>query len=421
MSGRAGMPGRATTRVAAEGAMETFGKRAPTGRRGSATVTGVGRHALALAAAALLLQVGLASSLLVAGAVGAGGTTSTGTTPVTGTVTTVPANAVLAVTGRGFGHGLGLSQWGAEGYAEHGLAYDRILAHYYPGTTLGKTATSRVRVLLASGRKAVLAATAPWTVTDASGATADLDPARAVTLKAPLVLSGHEDLHAPFTFSSRAPLLLGGKAYRGRLVVSGDGRTVQVVGVLGLEAYLKGVVPAEMPSRWTPEALKAQAVAARSYALANLATGRPYDLYGDTRSQAYGGVAVESPATSAAVDATRAQVLLYGGKVADTLFFSTSGGRTPSSLEAMGIDVPYLVPVADPYDDASPYHEWGPVLLDAKTVQKAFKLSAPLAGVAVAAGASGRVRSLTLTSGLDTQVTVTGNQARTVLGLRSTW
>src|SRR5581483_12136857 len=162
------------------------------------------------------LQVGLASSLLVAGAVGAGGTTSTGTTPVTGTVTTVPANAVLAVTGR-------------------------ILAHYYPGTTLGKTATSRVRVLLASGRKAVLAATAPWTVTDASGATADLDPARAVTLKAPLVLSGHEDLHAPFTFSSRAPLLLGGKAYRGRLVVSGDGRTVQVVGVLGLEAYLKGV------------------------------------------------------------------------------------------------------------------------------------------------------------------------------------
>src|SRR6185436_16827080 len=91
--------------------------------------------------------------------------------------------------------------------------------------------------------------------------------------------------------------------YRGRMSVSSDGKLVQVIDTVGLESYLKGVVPAEMPSTWPAEALKAQAVAARSFALANLATGRPFDLYGDTRSQVFGGVKVENDATSAAVDA----------------------------------------------------------------------------------------------------------------------
>ena len=96
------------------------------------------------------------------------------------------------------------------------------------------------------------------------------------------------------------------------------------------------IFPAEMPSGWAPEALKAQAVAARSYALANLAKGRPFDLYSDTRSQVYGGVKAESTKTSAAVDATKGEVVLFNGKVADTLFFSTSGGRTASALESTG-------------------------------------------------------------------------------------
>src|SRR3954451_10722643 len=84
-----------------------------------------------------------------------------------------------------------------------------------------------------------------------------------------------------------------------------DGKTLQVVDVLGLEAYLKGVVPAEMPSAWSSEALKAQAVAARSYALASLAKGKDYDLYGYTRSQVYGGLDAELTATNDAVDATK--------------------------------------------------------------------------------------------------------------------
>ena len=120
-------------------------------------------------------------------------------------------------------------------------------------------------------------------------------------------------------------------------------------------------------------------MAARSYALANLAQGRAYDLYADTRSQVYGGVDVESDTTSAAVSATKGDVVLYDGTVADTLFFSTSGGRTASALEATGTAVPYLVSVPDPYDTLSPYHDWGPMVLDAAKVAKELKLSAPIA------------------------------------------
>ena len=202
-------------------------------------------------------------------------------------------------------------------------------------------------------------------------------------------------LTPPLTFTSKQPLVVNGKPYRGKIRVLGDGKTLQVIDVLGLEAYLKGVVPAEMPSAWSPEALKAQAVAARSYALANLAKGKDYDLYADTRSQVYGGLDAEVPATNDAVDATKGEVVLYNGKVANTLFFSTSGGRTASAAETTGIAVPYLVSVADPYDTASPYHDWGPVLFDAAKVAKQLKLPAPLADLRMTTGPSGRAKSVT--------------------------
>src|SRR5207244_609727 len=136
-----------------------------------------------------------------------------------------------------------------------------------------------------------------------------------LVLKAKPLLAGHPDLAPPFTFAAPQPLLVGRTPYRGRLRVTSDGKTVQVIDTVALEAYLAGVVRAEMPSSWSPEALKAQAVAARSYALANrTAGGRDFDLYGDTRDQAYGGVAVENAATNAAVAATKGEVVLYQGK-----------------------------------------------------------------------------------------------------------
>lgn len=411
--------------------METFRKASSDSPRASATVPHVGRSALRLAAALLLLAGGLALSILTAGpAFGLGtttsatGSTATGTT-ATGTTTTTPsltspAKSVLVFSGHGWGHGLGMSQWGAYGYAKHGWTYDRILAHYYTGTTLGAAKVATVRVLLVSAKKATLASTVPWTVTDATGKQATLDPGP-LALKGTLALATQPALQPPYTFTAAQPISVNGAPYRGKLAVSSDGKLVQVVDTVGLEQYVKGVVPAEMPSDWSSEALKAQAVATRSYALANLAKGRPFDLYGDSRSQVYGGVKAESPTASAAVTATKGQVVLYNGKVADTLFFSTSGGRTASALEAMGVAVPYLVPVADPYDTLSPYHDWGPMVVDAASVAKALKLSAPIADLEATNGPSGRVQSVTVVSADDSQVTLTGNQVRTALDLRSTW
>jgi stage II sporulation protein D len=398
--------------------METFGKASLEGRKTSATVTRVGRYACGFAASCLLILGGFAATLLAASPGAPSSTTSS--TASTSTVTTSPASSVVVFSGHGWGHGLGLSQWGAYGYAKHGWTFDRILAHYYTGTTLGPAKVSTVRVLLASAKTTTIESTAGWTVTDSAGTKVMLDPG-ALVLKAKLALADHPELQPPFTFVGKQPLIVGKVAYRGKLNVSSDGKLVQVIDTVGLESYLKGVVPAEMPSSWPPEALKAQAVAARSYALANVTTGRAFDLYGDTRSQVFGGVKAENAATSAAVDATKGQVVLYKGKVANTLFFSTSGGRTASALESTGLNVPYLVPVADPYDSGSPYHDWGPVLLDAAVVAKQFKLASPIADLQTTTGPSGRVKSLTVVSDDDSQVTMTGNQVRGALELRSTW
>ena len=130
---------------------------------------------------------------------------------------------------------------------------------------------------------------------------------------------------------------------------------------VALDSYLRGVVPSEMPNRWPAEALAAQAIVARTYALAHLHSG-DFDVYSDTRSQVYGGIAAEAASSDDAVAETAGQVVLYDGELADTFFFSSSGGRTANVQDVWGgAAVPYLVSVSDPYDTLSPYHNWGPL------------------------------------------------------------
>jgi SpoIID/LytB domain protein len=216
------------------------------------------------------------------------------------------------------------------------------------------------------------------------------------------------------------PLSLDGRLYRGSLQVSAQGGFLRVVNFAGLENYLQGVVAGEMPHSWPLDALRAQAVAARSYALANLVKGKPFDLYADVRSQIYLGVAGEKPRTTEAVQSTAGEVVLYGGKVASTLYFSTSGGKTASAVDVFGVSVPYLVSRPDPWDKLSPYHRWGPVLLGARTVQAKLGVDARVLDATGTATPSGRLRALTV-------LTTTGSEAvpaslvRTALGLRSTW
>ena len=330
--------------------------------------------------------------------------------------------AVFVVTGRGWGHGVGMGQYGAFGQAKEGRTYDEILAHYYTGTELGRAGKKDVRVLLAEGRRAItLVSAAPFRITDATGATIVV-PAGPLVLTPELLLPpSSAPAQSPLQIRpGKAVLTLEGRAYRGRFEVAVQKGFLRVVNHVGLEAYLQGVVPGEMPYSWPLEALKAQAVAARSYALKNLVKGKPFDLYSDVRSQVYAGVAAERPGPSEAVRATAGQVVTYGGEIASTLYFSTSGGKTANAVDVFGVAIPYLVSRPDPWDKASPYHRWGPVLIGARTVQA--KLSAP-SRVLDASGVvtpSGRLRSLTLET-MSGQTVVPASLVRTGLGLRSTW
>jgi SpoIID/LytB domain protein len=333
--------------------------------------------------------------------------------------------AVFVVSGRGWGHGVGMSQYGAYGQALAGRTYDQILAHYYTGTEIGKTGRKEVRVLLAEGRRAVtVSSTLPFVATDATGATFKL-PKGALTLRADLKLpseSGPVSAVQPLVLrpAKKGVLGLDGRLYRGKLEVVPQGEFLRVVNVAALESYLQGVVAGEVPYTWPAEVLKAQAVAARSYALASLVKGKPFDLYSDPRSQVYLGVAGEKASTTQAVTATAGEVVLYGGKVATTYYFSTSGGKTASAADVFGFTVPYLVSRPDPWDTLSPYHRWGPVLIGARTVQSKLGIDARVVDATGTATPSGRLRALVVktTSGAES---VPATLVRTALGLRSTW
>jgi len=335
-----------------------------------------------------------------------------------------PPTPLFVVSGHGWGHGVGMGQYGAYGYAKHGLGYRAILAHYYPGTTIGTAPVRRVRILLAQKKaKLTISSTADFTVTDATGETHDV-VAGTTTFDSKLKLkvdaaAKAKALPGPLLFApGTAPLELG-HPYRGQIQVTVAGTKLQAADVVGLEPYLQGVVPAEMPHTWAPEALKAQAVAARSYALSHLQAGS-FDLYPDTRSQVYRGVVAETPETNAAVQATAGQVVLFAGRVAKTFFFSTSGGRTMSAADAWGTPIPYLVSVPDPYDTLSPYHDWGPFAFTAAKLGKALHAQGPLLDVQTDANSSGRVAEVTAI-GANGESTVTGAAVRKALGLRSTW
>ena len=368
-------------------------------------------------------------AIVVVSALGlAGGAASSGTKTVPPTIRTQPT---FFISGHGWGHGLGMSQYGAYGYAQHGWTYDRIVKHYYTGTTIGQAPVSRVRVLLADKAKRVtIASKLPFQVVDGAGSKHALaagsytvgaafkyaDPADPQAKPAPLAF--------PLEFRPGATAVaLNGRGYRGSFrVLKLAGGKIRVVNVVGLDLYLRGVVPSEMPKTWAAEALKAQAVAARSYALSHLHAGGGFDLYPDTRDQVYLGIPHEAPSTNAAVGATAGQVVFYKGKVASTYFFSTSGGRTASVQDVYpnSPPIPYLASVPDPYDSISPYHDWGPFRFTTRKLGRGLKSPGKLLDVETIAAPSGRVQSVVAT-GSKGEASATGSEVRAAFGLRSTW
>ena len=345
------------------------------------------------------------------------------------TAGTARAGTALLVTGHGWGHGVGMSQWGAYGYALHGWTYRRILAHYYPGTTLGRVGDLRVRVLLAQRARSVTVGCAtPIRVTDGRRVTRML-PAGTYGVGARLVFPVRKH-RGGLSFGrfavlecDRAPLTLDGRAYHGTLSLRSGGGAVSVVNGLSLDTYLRGVVPSESPSRWPLAALEAQAVAARSYAVSELRPNASYDLVPTTADQVYRGVAAETPRSDRAVYATLGEVLTWGGEVARTYYSSSSGGRTEAVQDAWpnAAPIPYLRSVPDPYDTYSPHHDWGPFVFSGPRLAARLGLDGAIESASVQRNASARAASVLFHLASGAAVSRSGTAIARALHLQSTW
>ncbi|NYD40889.1 SpoIID/LytB domain-containing protein [Nocardioides panaciterrulae] len=358
----------------------------------------------------------------------------------------VPAKATVVVKGHGYGHGHGMSQYGAEGAARQGLGYRDIAKFYYQGTSWGETKgavsvhlsvnTSNAVVVLPRQGLAVRDLVARQrTVLPDNGATRwRLAPGpkggtrigyRAggkwhafATAKGAAQFAAHGQ---PITLMTS----LGERPYRGRLrsVAPDPGTNSRdTVNLLSMENYVKGVVPLEMPALWSADAVRTQAVAARTYAAyeRDHPISDDYQICDTGACQVYGGVAAEHPASNAAVDATRHEVLTADGEPAFTQFGASSGGWTSAG------SVPYLGARQDPYDGwgGNPVHSWKVSLSDA-TLEQAWPAIGNLRRIVVTSRDGngdwgGRLQSLVLV-GSDGRVPVSGDTFRAVLGLRSTW
>jgi stage II sporulation protein D len=339
------------------------------------------------------------------------------------------STSALIVTGHGWGHGVGMSQWGAYGYALHGWKYRRILAHYYPGTKMGSAGDVRVRVLLAHGASSVTVGCATsMRVSDGRRlgrnlAAGTYGVGRRLVLPVGRHESGFSFGHLAVFDCARAPLTFDGREYHGTLALRSQSGGVSVVNGVPLDTYLRGVVPSESPSHWPVAALEAQAVAARSYAVAELRPSSWYDLLPTTADQVYAGVAAERPRSDHAIYATRGQVLTWDGQVARTYYSSSSGGRTEAVQDAWpgSAPIPYLRSVSDPYDTYSPHHDWGPYDFSGSRLATQLGLSSPVESVQVQRDESFRAESVVFHLASGAVVSRPAAGVARALHLLSTW
>ena len=399
----------------------------------------------------------LAAAALAAGAAAAQAQTPQPPPPTTtappATTPTAPgpaaAPASFTFTGRGWGHGVGLSQYGARGRALAGWGARRILRHYYRGTKLTVMKRRTVRVLLSSALpSATVWSPTPWRLIGLRANGRNITPlatgvvhtiralpdgrlavdrgaVRVAIIGGPLRVQARSASGWVAWGRSRPE---SARRYRGGLRAVPSGGRFDLVNVVGLEHYLKGVVPREMPASWgddAPAALRVQAVAARSYALSTMTPTTTFDLFDDDRSQVYGGVSAEDPRSTRAVVTTRGTVLTYDGSVITAFFFSTSGGRTEDVQNAFrgSGPRPYLVSVPDPFDRLSPYHVWpDPPTFSAARLGALLGLDGPVTGVQILRrGVSPRVIDARFTTKSGRQSTFSGTSLRSSLDLRDTW
>lgn len=359
------------------------------------------------------------------------------------TVAVPQGAATVTISGEGSGHGHGLSQYGANAAAKRGLSTDQILKHYYPGTASGK-AGGQIRVLVSTRPSLVVRTRSglvagvvggrrwrlthlpskaarrakQWAITPVSATQSRLSYRTGGRWTSFRVVSGQLQLSA-----GGAPIRLVAGAdsgsFRGTLraaQTAAGSADRDIVNIVRLEDYVKGVVPNEMPAMWAPAAVRAQAIAARTYAVHERATVHRgwFDVYDTTASQVYRGAGSEKRASNRAVDATRRRILTYGGRPAFTQFSSSNGGWMLANAAAPQ----YLVSGRDVYD---PVRRWS-TEVSVKTFEALYPSYYPLRSVTVRTypNAGGWVQSVILTRASDGAThSVSGEDFRSDLGLRS--
>lgn len=356
----------------------------------------------------------------------------------------VPSGNTVMLSGHGYGHGHGMSQWGAYGAAAVGkLSWQDILAFYYPGTRLANLGNPTIRVRLdavgsgslyvfnAAGLrlagKALPATTTGITQYRAKSYTVGKLRVEKLTS---VGWSFYQYSASPAVFSSPAGLvnvkLANGtkRAYRGSIYANrATSTSVTSVSVLSMESYLRAVVPAEMPASWHPNAVRVQAVAARSYAnydRAHATAGRTWDTCDTTSCQMYSGVPAENGASDAAVAATVGQTLTYGGAAAFTQFGAANGGWAAAGSQ------PYLAARADPYDGDIPNNanSWTASIKVASIQARWPSIGTYRRLRIVSRDGHGQWGGRVLMAAIDGSkgsVVVTGATIRSAFGLRSDW
>ena len=358
---------------------------------------------------------------------------------------TIPADATVTLAGHGYGHGHGMSQYGAEGAARHGLSWQQIVRFYYPGTELS-TFRGKVRVLVSADTTddLVVSTRSRLRVVQSADWKGWTLPDNGATRWRLVVRRGRSSVHyrtdrwrlfrhlegdGLFTAGGGRVLELhtpsGPRRYRGMLMAarpSADSTARDTVNILPMQHYLKGVVPREMPASWSPAAVRAQSVAARTYAAYERRHRRaPHYHFCDTTScQVYGGYDAEQYASNRAVVDTSGSILRHDGQPALTQFSSSSGGWTAAGGPA------YLAAQEDPYDgwEGNANHDWR-IRLDARRFESAWPAIGNLRRIRFVERDgngqwNGRVLTMVLVGSKATR-TVSGEDARWKLGLKSTW
>lgn len=372
---------------------------------------------------------------------------------------TLPGTGTITIAGRGYGHGRGMSQYGARAAASQGVGYQQILDFYYPGTTSVAQADEPIRVLISadSDNDVRILAVPGMTASDSVNRNTPIGfPGQTVTQwritrsGSGLYLDGlvggswkrWSQGASPGFLSIAAPSgfirLIGPtgtqKDYRGtvRAVIDGASPRIRTVNEVRMDDYLRSVVPAESPSSWPADALRAQSVAARTYASFERAQapGAAWHTCDTTQCQVYAGhksftsagvqtALHEAATTDAAITSTANQVRHSGGRPAFTQFSASNGGWTAAGSQ------PYLVARADPWDGTgNPVHRWS-VKLTAAQLRSAFPSVGTVRSITVQSRTGngewgGRVERVVV-AGSTGSTTVTGSAFRSALGLRSDW